>query len=234
MTQQSPHEQDTQFEDCEIRSVESTNEHWVLTYTTGWSFCVAKAGCPIEPKPGMVARQWGRGIGYVVRGMAIDGQIAFYRTEDEEAARHRIECEQRDQAKRDDFELNRASMDMRFDALPQCFQDRITRFRTNNPDFRWEYEPYEMMACEDAVKIARVCGAASEVEAFSKLAWDEQVKLVPTIDRGHSGNSFGMAVRLAHDFLTDEDRVRQRHGALAPLVGSEKYGCVPRTNEVAQ
>lgn len=234
MTQQNLHEHDTQFEDFEIRSVRESGEHWELTYTAGWSFAVRKDQCPIEPKPGMVARQWGRGIGSVVRGIAIDGHVVYYRTEAEEEARHRLECEQRDKAKRDQFELDRASMDMRFDALPKCFQDRITRFRTNNPDFRWEYEPYEMMVCEDAVKIARACETASEVMEFSKKTWEEQIKQVPLLDFGHSGNSFGMAVRLAHDFLTDEDRVRQRHGALAPLVGSEAYGCVPRQQEVAQ
>lgn len=222
-------ESDTQYEERGIETVHDLTDGWELRFDDGWSFYCPKAGCPIEPKPGMVARQWGRGIGSSVRGLAIDGQIVYYRTEDEERAKHKEDCDRRDAEKREAFERDRVSMDMRFDALPQCFQDRITRFRTNNPDFRWEFEPYEMMVCEDAVKIARTCGSASEVEAFSKMEWAEQIRRVPTIDQGHSGNSFSMAVRLAHDFLTDEDRVRQRHGALAALVGSKAYRCVPRT-----
>lgn len=219
---------DSQYEDHTIKTAQACKDGgWSLTFVDGWSF-YCPAGAPIVPKPGMIARQWGQGVGYPVRGLAINGHVVYYRTEEEDNERHRQQCEKHDQQKRDDFELNRVSLDMRYDALPQCFRDRIDRFRRNNPDFRWEYEPYEMLVCEDAVKIARACGSMSRVEAFSKKPWDEQVAQVPTLFDGHSGNSFGMAMRLAHDFLLDEDRVRQRHGALATLVGSEVYGCIPR------
>lgn len=48
------------------------------------------------------------------------------------------------------------------------------------------------------------------------------------ISEGHSGNTFGMACRLAYLYLTEPENVIKLHGALAPLVGSKEYGCVPR------
>jgi hypothetical protein len=39
------------------------------------------------------------------------------------------------------------------------------------------------------------------------MEWDEQKKLVPGLDDGHSGNTFGMACRLAIAYLP---RIREK------------------------
>lgn len=210
-----------------IAKVEPGTTGWWMTYESGWSFfCLDYPEGP--PNVGDLAVQWGDGIGRPVRGLAVSGHVVFYRTAAEDKANHARRVEEDKAKKREEFERDCEQIDARVSALPKCFQDRLERFRQNNPDFRWEYEGYELFCCEEAVKIADALGSCEAVAEFSGKSYDEQVKQLPTISDEHSGNTFGMACRLAHDYLLDQDRVRQRHGALAPLVGSKEYGCVPK------
>jgi hypothetical protein len=56
----------------------------------GWSLWCGRK-CPIEPKAGQVARQYGAGIGFPVRGLFIDGRKFWYRSEAEERAHLEVE-----------------------------------------------------------------------------------------------------------------------------------------------
>lgn len=80
---------DTQFKDNVIEGVSSEDGSYVIT-CDGWSLWCGK-DCPVEPKVGQVARQYGRGIGSTVRGLFIDGVKVWYRTETEEAEHHEIQ-----------------------------------------------------------------------------------------------------------------------------------------------
>lgn len=53
----------------------------------GWSYFVPGES-PVKPEVGQIARYYGKGIGYSVRGLFLDGQEVFYRTEDEEKIHH--------------------------------------------------------------------------------------------------------------------------------------------------
>ena len=220
---------DTEFSDNRIASVEgSRQDGWTMTLDHGWSFWCPKDS-PVEPKVGMVQRQYGRGIGYPVRGLFLEGQCVFYRTEEEDRAKAKADIEAGEKKERESFENNREGIDARVAALPQIFQARLEKFRHNNPDFRWKFEGYELFCCEQAVVIATACGSPSEIQRFSKLDWDEQKKMVPGLDGGHSGNTFGCACQLAYQYLATPENVEKMHGALAPLVGSAEYGCVPKS-----
>lgn len=216
---------DTEFTDYTISKVESEPTGGWAVHFDGWTFWIRKDS-PIVPAVGMHLRQYGKS-GYAVRGCFLDGVRLFYRTAEEERLRH--EQWERDQKreKREAFERDREKIDARYDALPECFRRRLDKFRTNNPEFRYEYEGYELFCCEQAVEIAKALKSEDAVRAFYNKPWEEQRALVPTLNDGHSGNTFGCACSLAIDYLTDESRVVKRHGALAPLVGSEEYGCVP-------
>ena len=48
---------------------------------------------------------------------------------------------------------------------------------------------------------------------------------MPGLDRGHSGNSFDFACRLANSYLSNPELVYLDHGALTILIGCEAYGC---------
>lgn len=212
----------------------ANGDGWSVSSSNGWGCGFRDVG--VEPKVGDVLTTFGQ-IGYSFHGQALNGKVAWYLTPAEEEAERLAAMAARDQKKLDDFERNRAAMDADYDALPETFRERIDKFRRSNPAFRWEFEPYEMMCCKDAIKIASYCSvnriagefegdeptAAENVVAFQKLPYEEQKKA--GIDEGHSGNSFGFAVRLAYLWVTDPGLVVAEHGALTPLVGCEEYGC---------
>jgi hypothetical protein len=70
---------DSEFEEVKIKSVSGAS----FTREDGWSFCLPD-GADVVVLPGMVARFYGRGVGYMVRGLFIDGVRVFYRTAEEQ------------------------------------------------------------------------------------------------------------------------------------------------------
>lgn len=85
-------ENDDQFEDVTIELVSDEGPAgWSIKRSDGWSFFVDREDAPVEPKVGMSARFYGQGIGARVRGLFLDGQKVFYRTEAEDQERHEIE-----------------------------------------------------------------------------------------------------------------------------------------------
>lgn len=223
---------DLEYEDKILRAVEDAGESWVITSDDGWSLGIPKAA-GVTPHVGSVARYYGEGIGRPVRGVDIDGAEVYYRTEDEQRAHDRAQVEAWNAEKRATAEDAKEETAKRIAALPEVMQRRVQKFRNTNPDFDWEFLPYELMVCADAVKIARAMeprgdtpeGRVEELQAFYDLAWEQQKMVVPDLTDGHSGNSFGMACRLARWLLTDPEMAVKDHGALANLVGCEKYGC---------
>lgn len=83
---------DTNFEEVTIKSVraEESSGGWSIERSDGWSFWVPKDS-PIAPAPGMVARFYGKGMGYIVRGLFLDGREVFYRTEEDDKAKQRAD-----------------------------------------------------------------------------------------------------------------------------------------------
>ena len=78
---------------------------------------------------------------------------------------------------------------------------------------------------------AEAMGSGPKVDAFHAMTWEQQKAAVPDLADGHSGNTFGMACRLAHHYLTDERYVFADHAAVAPLTGCEEAGCPPVTDD---
>jgi hypothetical protein len=206
----------------EVRTVTKVHDG-AITMSSGWSI-----GCTLpDVQIGDVVLMWGRGVGFTVRGLVVGGRIDRYRTEDENREWEQAQVEAANQRRRDDFEKQRPELDRQFAQLPEAFQRRIARFReAGGPDWRWEYEPYEMMVCVDAVKIAEFCLTEGiTIGSFAGLPWDEQKRA--GISDGHSGNSFSAAVHLAR-LWPNPDAVVAEHGALVPLVGCEAFGCHTR------
>lgn len=85
---------DAEFEDSIITAVEgSASKGWSITKRKrdGWSFWVP-TDSPVEPSVGMAVRMYGKGIGAIVRGLFLDGQCVFYRTEAEQKEHFAIEA----------------------------------------------------------------------------------------------------------------------------------------------
>jgi len=66
---------------------------------------------------------------------------------------------------------------------------------------------YNNFCCEQGILIAESLRIKEKIMEFYKMEWDEQKKLVPGLDEGHSGNTFGMACKLAITYLP---RIREK------------------------
>jgi len=166
--------------------------------------------------------------GSTIRGVKLNGVKVFYKTDEDLAREHKEWCENNKKRQLEEFEKEKDSLDAKYNALPKVFQERIDKFRANNPKFRVEYESYEMFCCEQAVEIANALQTKEAIKEFADLDWKEQVKKVPNLDGGHSGNTFGMSCRLAYWYLDNPENVAKEHGSLSVLVGSEENGDVAK------
>jgi hypothetical protein len=213
---------DTEYYEESITAIAVDEGGWEVS-AGGWTCWVPDRG--VEPHVGDVIRWWGKGVGSPFRGIAINGQVVFYKTEAEQKAEWERETRERERKRREEYDRNKADHDARIQAFPEPFRDRIEGFRRRNPDFGWRHESYELMCCEDATRIANALPTVDAIKAWYDLPWDEQKAKVPGINDGHSGNSFGAAVSLAATYLQSPELVPQMHGTLCPLVGCESYGC---------
>ncbi len=220
-------EHDKEFRQTTIDEVRVESDWgWSIKDADGWCFSIQKNTNGVVPKVGDTVRFYGRGVGSVVRGVTINGAVVYYRTSEEQEQHNREQAAAREQAERERFEKDRASLDARYDALPQVFRERIDKFRNNNPDFRWKFESYEMFCCEQAVLFAAALKTGDAIRSFRQLPWDDQKRAVPGLSDDHSGNTFGCACSLAAYYVERPEGVVKSYGALAPLVGSKEYGCV--------
>lgn len=247
------HLDDAEWEDYVITSATKGETHYDIglrephkdTGCMGFGLSIKECDqVAVIPRAGDAIRLCGS-FGRPIRGVMVMGRLIYYRTPAEEQARHeQWVADERAKRRREFEETGRAELDAKYAALPSVFQARIDKFRHNNPDFRWEYEQYEMFCCEEAVKLARHFGTIEAAEHYAALAqsetftadvkrwtseWEEQkaIDKAAGLADGHSGNTHGMAVALAFWYLKHPENVERMHGALAPLVGSFAYGCVP-------
>lgn len=77
---------DDAFEEVSIAKVQANEKGggWQIERSDGWNFWIPKDS-PIAPAVGMSARFYGKGIGFNVRGLFLDGAKVFYRTDAEDA-----------------------------------------------------------------------------------------------------------------------------------------------------
>lgn len=166
--------------------------------------------------------------GSEIRGVVLNGVRVFYKTNKQLEQERQEWFANNERKKLEAFEKNKTQMDADYEALPENFKKRIDRFRENNDRFRIDYEGYEVFCCKEALKIAAACGTPEKIEEFKKSKWEEQKNMVPDLSEDHSGNTFGCATQLAYTHLKWPESVHKIHGALSPLVGSDKYGDVAK------
>jgi hypothetical protein len=230
----------------------------------------SKAEFPVAPKVGDLITTYG-GIGRPIKGIDLNGIPCWYKTQAEMDEEHRLWVEELHRKRLQEFEESKDKLDAQYAVLPKVFQRRIDKFRAANPEFRVDYEAYELFCCSEAVKFAErarnavlsgeydeeMCAfyanpaqlklaayGSGEValrepqdpywrwlvwaESLNSKAYDYDYKRceeVLGVSDGHSGNTFGCALNLAILYLNEPEFVVKQHGALAVLVGCEKYGC---------
>jgi len=219
-------ENDQQFQEYTIQRVSEDENGYTLTHSGRWMiFCPKVKGFP-APQVGEILRTYGRGIGYTVRGITVNGRVYRYATEEQENAAHKQWCLDQEAEREQKLAANIADHDARIAALPKVFRERLEKFqRDGGHAFRRDYEDYELFCCEQAVLIADTLKTPDAIADFKIKSWTEQKQLVPGLDDEHSGNTFGSACAMAFVYLKDQELVTKLHGALTPLVGCEAYGC---------
>ena len=199
----------------------------------GWTVCCQDGGClfipgndDIAPTPGEVMRTYGRGFGYPVRGIVIGGRVYKYQTDAQMHAEFKAAQASGNAKKKAAFDADRTTFDAKVAALPPAFRERMEGFLATSPDWGWKLGGYELFVCTEAVKILDVIPMADGIKSFHAASMDDQKALVPTLEYNqHSGNTFGMAVSLAHIACTNVELVPKMHAAMCALVGCEDAGC---------
>lgn len=217
---------DREYQEGKVEEVRAYPEGGWDVKWDGWNLLVPSELCQQAPTVGETIRCYGRGIGATVRGIAIDGRVYRYRTDAQEKQLHKDQVAEHDRKRAAAYESKRADFDAQVAALPEPFRLRIERFRDlGGNEWRYQFEPYELFSCEQAVVFAEACGTVDGLRAFHALPYEEQRRRAPKMSDGHSGNTFGQACALASCFLTNPETVPKMHGALCPLVGCDSYGC---------
>lgn len=214
---------DTEYRDSTVVSVtEYPDKGFSFQDDDGYWLAMLPLAEP--PQIGDHVRFYGRGIGYTVRGVAFNGRVVHYRTEEEDRQRWQEEAEARRREKREALDRERAERDGRWAALPDPMKLRVLGFVERGGDtWRAEFEPYELFVCEEAVKFAAVLGA--ETDWSDRDAIEAKIKAAGVESDQHSGNTYGAALRLAALLTVRPEAVPKEHGALCPLVGCVEQFC---------
>jgi hypothetical protein len=222
---------DDEREEGIIARVGALHDGWYdVTTEDSWG-CGVRAEYGVEPKVGDRITTWGS-LGRPIRGQAINGRVLYYRSHAEQQVENDKERAKMKSDRVAEYECKRATFDAKVAALPAPLRDRVEAFRAFKPEWRWDYEPYEVACCEEAARLAAKFKTGDALKAFSKLGYDEQKAAYPEMDSGHSGNTWGVSIRLAWLLCEKPDVLVQEHGALCPLVGCEDYGCFASREEV--
>ncbi len=228
--------EDKEYEEGVLTDVTpyKSSDGWSVTSSNGWS-CGVSAEYGVIPKVGDDFVTWGS-IGRPIRGQAIRGIVLYYRTPDEQKVEDAKTSEKIRAERVAEYEGKRSDFDRRVAALPDPLRERVEGFRAfKGEGWRHEFEPYEVFCCEEAVKIATHFNTADKIQKFAKMKYDAQKAAFPQMSDQHSGNTFGMSVRLAYHLAEHPELLAKEHGALCPLVGCESYGCfASRTPETSR
>ncbi len=219
-------EQDKQFTAYTVKSVDVCTDgtsDFGVSYNEGPCMRVSNPDGHPLPRIDEELRLYGKGFGYVVRGIVSDRFVYYYRMDPEESQKHAKEGEILKAEQLLKWESSEGARQVRYASLPHEFVRCIDRF-DQRAGWGPEFGPYELMVCEQAAAMAKRFGIVG-IKEFAESEYDDQVKAFPELDPGHSGNSFGAAVHLARVYLDSPEMVHKVHGALCPLVGCEEYGC---------
>lgn len=201
-----------------------------------WSFWVYKN--PFNLEPPCVSTQVIRyefrgttaGVSFIVENESLEEVETFYFFDTPEEIRARWEAEQAlAQIKKEEtYAANLPLYRQQIAALPLVFQERFDLFE-KFCGLRWMVAnlAYELFVAEEAVKMAAYFSQPNTAspEEFHAFGFEEQIKLVPTLSRDHSGNTFGAAIYQANTFLKEPHLIPYVHAAIHNLTGCTEAGC---------
>lgn len=227
-------------EPCDQTTVAEVNRYTIRT-RAGWSIGVPDEALKVLPGSAVTIWGEGKGLGSSLRGLVVGNIFCRYRTPPQEEVHHQRWVAERTREKEEELERVRPALDAEFAWLPELFRQRLIRFRTNNPDFRRDFEVYEMFCIREAIRIVghfnhKYPDAPGEAyQRWLQLSHDGNNKWIQQgqrwanrelmLDEGHSGNTHSMALLLARCWLEQPWLIPEMHGAMSPLTGCLDYGC---------
>lgn len=201
-------ENDNDFEETTITEANGDRERgWQITKSDGWSFFIEKDS-PLEPATGMTVRFYGKGLGYAVRGVFLDGQKVYYRTEAEENEHREIElygADAKDWLER--WDAGKTVWSIEMGGLGPGYEQAIQMTAAELLRFVIE-KGYNREALADGETWAII---RDEIQNASFVN--------PVVDNlGLSGAQFGAAMNVAINiyrhgprFVMNDERVKDRH-----------------------
>lgn len=214
---------DDKWQSCMIVEVTDEGDRFMIRVDDGWSVSLPKKDFLATPSVGNGAHLGE--FGQVVRGIQCGDKTVYYKSK-AQLEQERLEWLAKKYAEEEQqLSDEREDRDLRWSKLPEVFQKRPVIFTKGQPRWRQKYEPYELFVCEQAFAIAEYFKTKEAIIAWLSLEADRQYEACPVLSKEHSGNTFGMSVRLARAYLEDPKLVPQMHGAIVPLVGCEECGC---------
>lgn len=194
-------ETDTQYTAARIREVEPIDNGWALYFDNGGFVSCPSDTCQQAPAVGEMARLYGKGFGYAVRGVVVERRVYRYLTE---AEQHQQELKAEKEAAvkaAAELDVGRADRDARRAALPSMFRRRLDEFEKSIPDWRLNSEKSVLAMFEDAARIVRHCLDAEGCRRFLTLSPEEQRAVVPGLRAGQTGNTWATVCTLVTDYL---------------------------------
>ena len=230
-------QRDKQYKVCTVERVsvhDEGEESYTLSFGDGTS--IMGRGWP-PPETGQKMRLYGRGLGYPVRGMAVeedDGSLRLlsYMTEAEMKADREQQAATRKRKREKEWIEGLDAYRKRVKVLPKPFRGRLNFFLSQEG---WgpEFGGYELFTCEEAVKVALHVSPTDKpqeaIRAFYDLPWSEQKDV---LGEGHSGNTVGKACRLAVLYLLEPELVWKDHATACAFAGCQEAGCYSGLSEM--
>jgi len=211
-------ERDQQFETYKVKGARPCDRGWELSLEDGGCILCTNERCQREPQQGETARFYGKGFGYRVRGIVIEGRVYRYQTPAEDEVEFKAQCDQWQRERDEATEKHKAEI-AQGKHMPVPFQLKASgradweRGLANNSD------PYGrccyLFAADWAALMEKEIASGKTVAAVAKDASREA-------DRKHgvTGFMYGVAVSLlAHCWEHGED-LRRWHN-LDTQVGKE-------------
>ncbi len=168
--------------------------------------------------------------GSMVRGVEINGSKVFYKTDADLENEHKEFVANLRKKREEEFLKNKDKLDADFDSLPKLFQEKIQKNRDSDPNYRIESESYDMFCYTQALEIAKNLpkfkdipdiDVKERVKKFYEMSFEDQLKAIPTLNDGHSGNTFLVSCNLAAQYLSSAEYASNKIRALTNSQESE-------------
>lgn len=143
--------------------------------------------------------------GCVIYGVIINGKQIFFITKGEYKKQKEEEKIADEERARLEYENNREQREKDYSELPEVFRIFIARNKASlTPEEIISWEEFLLFCCKEAVKITEAIKDPKKVIKFNKLSAEKQYRMVPNMDKGHSGTTFSTSVKLAYHYLKND------------------------------